>query len=168
MISHIGAALVAASAAVVSLSSAHADLLKFSFTSGGGTDTASWEQSSNPSPLSSAPIDTQIGVQNGTEKDGTVTNSFTFVDFFAGGGFDTGALITASGGPQLFTGSTSSPVFSAGTFNLTDGLDGQSGVLTITDLSVPVPGPIAGAGLPGLILASGGLLGWWRRRKKTA
>jgi hypothetical protein len=54
----------------------------------------------------------------------------------------------------------------AGTIHGNDSgiFDGQA-VLTVT--AAAVPAPIVGAGLPGLIFAGGGLLGWRRRKRKA-
>jgi len=94
----------------------------------------------------------------------TVTNGLITSAAFYGFAFAdpdlTSALCIAVSAPQLGCGGPTS-FFS----NYVDQV--VLGPVTFTAVS-SVPGPIAGAGIPGLILACGGLLGWMRRRKQAA
>jgi hypothetical protein len=73
------------------------------------------------------------------------------------------AETTYTSGPVL----TPWAVFYTAAYTQNNGSGGQING-SFNNGTLAVPGPVVGAGLPGLILAFGGMLGWMRRRKQAA
>jgi PEP-CTERM motif len=124
--------VVAAVVAALSVTSACAEILRFSFTGDSG-DFATWTQPSDPTPVGfQDQFYTEVEVANGASSGG----GFTIVEFDSNAIVDGGFFIDQAGlfgaGPTLYSGPESAPIFHTGRFLV------NTGSVTVT-AAVPEP-----------------------------
>ena len=99
-----------------------------------------------------------------------ITDFHLLLDGVVGSVLDVASLsngVTVSSSDNLEHAATFAPVTSL--LVIDDiGVNPGGTIASVEKAFSQVPGPVVGAGLPGLIVAGAGLLGWWRRRRKIA
>jgi len=164
-------------------------LTDFQFTLNSSTITSlygavyAWDGSKPTTLLWQSPVISGIGPgQNGaglfdfSPTGANVTQGLTYVAFLSTYGIANISGLATIGDCLPFAGCNSNSISNLGNMAwanvLADGptwtsVNFRDATFSAT-IASPVPGPIAGAGLPGLVMVLGGLIAWQRRRMAAA